>query len=202
VSKPKRPSRPQANTIPKKRILVFTEGAATEPIYLTHLHRLHRERISVVIDARHGSPLTLVGSAVAERKHLQREERRGRGAGYDEYWCVFDVDEHPGLDAALELAGNNGVSVALSNPCIELWFVLHSVDQTAHVHRHEAQAMNRRLHGFDKRPTASALEHFAANFAEAKRRANALDEMHRRNQSRERSNPSTSMPPLVDVITA
>jgi RloB-like protein len=145
VSKPKRPSRPQANAIPKKRILVFTEGLATEPIYLTYLHRLHRERISIVIDPRHGSPLTLVESAVAERKHLQREERRGRGTGYDEYWCVFDVDEHLGLNAALELASSNGVSIALSNPCIELWFVLHSADQTAHIDRHEVQALNRQL---------------------------------------------------------
>jgi transposase, IS30 family len=34
----------------KTPILVFTEGEATEPTYLTHLHRQHRQRLTMVID--------------------------------------------------------------------------------------------------------------------------------------------------------
>ena len=181
---------------------MFTEGEATETIYLTHLHRLHRQRITVVIDNRHGAPLTLVKHAADERRQRARDERRGRGAGFDEYWCVLDVDEHPKLDEALELARANGISVAVSNPCIELWFMLHSVEQTAHIDRHTAQARNRELHGFDKRPTAAALNNFVHQYPTARSRALSLDDMHRRNFSPEGSNPSTSIPPLIDTITA
>ena len=140
--------------------------------------------------------------AADARRRWKREERRGRGAGFDEYWCVLDVDEHPNLEEALDMARANEISVALSNPCIELWFVLHSADQTAFIDRHAAQARNRELNGFDKRPTATALDHLAARYPAAKKRAAALDEMHRRNESPERSNPSTSIPPLIESIVA
>ena len=100
------------------------------------------------------------------------------------------------------MAKANGISVALSNPCIELWFVLHSADQTAFIDRYAAQSRNRELHGFDKRPNADALSQFVACYAAAKQRAVALDEMHRLNDSPERSNPSTSIPPLIDTIVA
>ena len=169
-------------------------------MYLTHLHRQHRQRLTMVIDDRHGAPLTLVQYAAESRRHWKREERRGRGAGFDEYWCVLDVDEHPNLDEALDMARANEISVALSNPCIELWFVLHSAEQTAFIDRHAVQARNRELHGFDKRPSVATLNQLAVRYPAAKKRAAALDEMHRRNESPERSNPSTSMPGLIDAI--
>jgi hypothetical protein len=54
-------------------------------MYLTHLHRQHRQRLTMVIDDRHGAPLILVQYAAESRRHWKREERRGRGAGFDEY---------------------------------------------------------------------------------------------------------------------
>jgi hypothetical protein len=171
-------------------------------MYLTHLHRQHRQRLAMVLDDRHGAPLTLVQHASNERRRWKREERRGRGASFDEYWCVLDVDEHPNLDEALDVARANEISVALSNPCIELWFVLHSADQTAFIDRHAVQARNREFHGYDKRPTVAALNQFAIRYPAAKQRATALDDMHARNGSPDRSNPSTSIPGLIDAITS
>ena len=66
--------------------------------------------------------------------------RRGRGDAYNEYWCVFDIDEHPNVARALELAASSGVNVYVTNPVrLDLWFLLHFEDQNAAIHRHEAQ---------------------------------------------------------------
>ncbi len=202
MSRSSRPTRKPATSAPKRRILIFTEGEATETAYFTHLHRLHRERVIIVLDPRHGTPLTLVRHAVDERERCLKAERQSRGAGYDEYWVVIDVDEHPNLTEALELARSNSIAVAVSNPCVELWFVLHSIDQTAFIHRHDAQAASKKLYKFEKRPTTEALDLFVSAFPEAKRRAEKLDALHRDNGSPEGSNPSTSIPPLITSITA
>jgi hypothetical protein len=201
LSKSSRPTRKPATSPPKRRILISTEGEATETAYFTHLHRLHRERVIIVLDPRHGTPLTLVRHAVDERERCLKAERQSRGAGYNEYWVVIDVDEHPNLAEALELARSNSIAVAVSNPCIELWFVLHSTDQTAFIHRHDAQAASKKLYKFEKRPTTEALDLFVRAFPEAKRRAEKLDALHRNNGSPEGSNPSTSIPQFINSIT-
>lgn len=144
--------------------------------------------------------MTLVTAAVAERKHHLAETKRGRGTGFDEYWCVLDVDEHPQLDQALSLANDNAINVALSNPCIELWFALHREDQTAFVKRDDIQRRSKALFGFDKRPSQEALEKLHTAFPSAARRATLLDEMHFLNGSTAGSNPSTKVPSLIESI--
>jgi RloB-like protein len=194
------PRRTKSLSAPKKRILVFTEGEATEPIYLSYWYRLHRERVVVVIDERHGAPMTLVAAAIAERKHHLAETKRGRGTGFDEYWCIFDVDEHPQLDRALSLAHDNDINIALSNPCLELWFVLHAEPQTAFIGRDAIQRRCKTLFGFTKRPTQESLELFVGTYQQAKLRAIDLASMHNLNDSPVGSNPSTSAWTLVEAI--
>jgi len=194
------PRRPASRTGGRRSILVFTEGQRTEPIYLTHWHRLHRENVIVTIDGFHASPMQLVEEAVAKRAIDLREAKRGRGASYDEYWCVFDVDEHPHLERALGLAGRSGISVALSNPCIELWFLLHFEDQRGEIHRHDAQRRSFEFLGCRKVLTPAALTELADRYEDARRRAQALDEEHDRNGSPPRSNPSTGAWQLIDKI--
>jgi hypothetical protein len=184
----------------RRSILVFTEGQKTEPIYLTHWHRLHRESVIVTIDGFHASPMQLVEEAVAKRANDLRAARRGQGAPYDEYWCVFDVDEHPRLDRALELAGRSGISIALSNPCFELWFLLHFEDQWTEIHRHDAQRRSFEMLACGKVPTSAALTELVNRYEDARRRAQALDKKHDRDGSPPRSNPSTGAWQLVDRI--
>jgi RloB-like protein len=194
------PRRTKSISAPKKRILVFTEGEATEPIYLNYWYRLHRERVVVVIDDRHGAPMTLVTASIAERKHQLAETKRGRGTGFDEYWCIFDVDEHPHLEQALSLAEENEVRIALSNPCIELWFVLHKQDQTAFVERSVIQHRSKALFGFSKRPPQDVLDSLQPFYPAAKARSEALARIHEGNGSPSRSNPSCSIAALIESV--
>jgi RloB-like protein len=96
---PKRPGKSSAAQ--RQSILVFTEGKKTEPVYLTHWHRMHRERVIITVDEFHGAPLQLVETAAAQRSADLRAAKRGKGDAYDQYWCVFDVDEHPYVDQRL-----------------------------------------------------------------------------------------------------
>ena len=79
------PSRPgKSSAAQRPSIRVFTEGKKTEPVYLTHWHRMHRERVIVIVDEFHGAPLQLVEAAAAQRSAPGTAARR----------CV--ADQHRG----------------------------------------------------------------------------------------------------------
>lgn len=194
------PRRRKGATAKRRSLLVFTEGLRTEPGYLRHWHRLHRERVIVTIDPFHGPPLQLVEKAIARKAAELRDTRRGRGAAYDEYWCVFDVDEHPNIARALQLAKAKEINVALSNPCIELWFVLHFHDQHASIHRADAQRTSADLLNCAKTLTPAALDQLVAHYENARQRAWDLDKKHALDGSPASSNPASDVWCLVDQI--
>lgn len=194
------PRRKRSAAPVRRSILIFTEGSKTEPIYLTQWYRLYREQVIVKVDDFHGAPLRLVEQAVAQKKSDQRTQRRGQGDAYSEYWCVFDVDEHPHVARALALAAAHEINVAVSNPCIELWFVLHFQDQNAAIERGEAQRKSSGLLHCSKVPTAEALTGLVSRYAIARSRAMALDRKHELDGSPHGSNPSSGAWQLIDRI--
>ncbi len=180
--------------------LLFVEGARTETDYFKHWYRLHRERVIVAIDDFHGGPAQLVDRAIAAKKEQLYEARHGRGRPYDEIWCVFDVDEHPNRHDAIERAARGGINVAVSNPCLELWFILHYEDQTAYIDRKAAQRRAEELLHCSKVLTDQALDALTSRYDDAVTRAVRLDEKHRKDGSSPRSNPSSDAWRLVDRI--
>ena len=50
----------------------------------------------------------------------------------DSVWCVFDVDNHSNttLEKAVRYAENVKVNTVISNPCFELWYLLHYIYTT------------------------------------------------------------------------
>lgn len=71
--------------------------------------------VQVKVLAKGGAPDQLV-------RHAKRIDD-----GYDEMWCVVDTDEFDIAKAAW-LADDLGVRLAVSNPCFELWLLLHVAD--------------------------------------------------------------------------
>lgn len=201
MSPPPRPLRRAPTSRAIRRIAVFAEGEKTEPGYLTHWHRAYRDRVQVDIKGGLGTPMTVVDHAVCQKRHESREAKRGRGRASDEYWCVFDTDQHPNVGLAINKAQTNGINVALSNPCIELWFILHFQDQTAHIERSDAQAVSKELLKCGKILDYAALEKLTEWFSEAKIRAMNLDNKHRGDGRAAGSNPSSGMWKLIDQVT-
>ena len=201
TSRHPRPALGRRRTTPQRReLLVFTEGERTEDGYLVHWRREYRDRVLVTIDEFHGAPLSLVDRAVEAKRREALEDRKGHGRAHDEVWCVFDLDQHPNVPEALDKAAANGIGVVLSNPCIELWFVLHFADQTAHIERGVAQRLSRDLLGCDKVLTGPALAALSARYHDAKQRAQQLDDKHAGDGSPPYSNPSSNMWELIDRI--
>lgn len=192
------PPRRQRQEKHRPEILVVVEGEKTEDGYLLPLRRGLRDHVLITVDTRGGAPLTLVERAIAARQETQRDAARGRGRAYDEVWCMFDRDIHPNIPEALDLAGRNGVDVVMSNPCIELWFILHFEDQTAAIDRHPAQRRSAELLGCEKNLTVAATDRLYAQHDEARRRGQALDVKHDGDGSPPRSNPSSDIWRLID----
>ena len=116
---------------PKPRILIVCEGTETEPQYLKAFYRQTRNRaVDVEIVGEGATPKTLVERALLRKKIAEKEAKR-RGEEYLKYrdvWCVFDIDQHPYVDDARQQARDNGINLAISNPCFELWLLLHFRD--------------------------------------------------------------------------
>ena len=130
---------------------MFCEGARTEPDYLKALKAdpAVNKAVSLEIDGQtHGSaPLTLVEAAADFRARTPADQSE-----VDQVWCIFDVEspkEHPNLEQAKGLAGRRDVKVAISNPCFELWLLLHFQDQSASLDTRAATRELKRRDGID-----------------------------------------------------
>ena len=195
-------ARPVSRAAQRLELLIFTEGAATETSYLRHWEREHRHRVRLEIDERHGRvPRSLVEIAVERKRYEDREARKGRGKSFDQVWCVLDVDAHPNVPQAVNMAIANNIQIALSNPCIELWFVLHFEDQAAHIERDRIQSRARALLAVtDKRLDERALLLLMVKHADAVRRAQRLAIKHEGDGKPVGSNPSSTVYLLVETI--
>ncbi|WP_183086298.1 RloB family protein [Mycetocola tolaasinivorans] len=125
---------------------MYVEGRVTEVAYIDALrqaaHLASSTSVRVMIGESGAVPLALVEAA-------RRDRHRIRG-GVDQFWCVFDVESplrHPHLRRAIALAEANDIRVAVSNPCFELWLILHHRDHGAHLSTREAVRIRRQLDG-------------------------------------------------------
>lgn len=183
---------------PKRRILVLCEGAVTEPEYLRGFERLHRDALLVVeIAPEHGVPLTLVRLACDRQQAAQRDHRRDANLGYDAVWCAFDIDDHPNVGEAREMARDHHIELAISNPCFELWLLLHFRDSPGMQARRD---LRRRLDGY--LPGYDKHLHFALladGYARAVDRARRLDVEAAKDDDSGR-NPTTGVYRLTESL--
>ena len=188
---------------PRKTLLIFCEGERTEPEYIDALKRQPAVRDVAAVDLRvetgqGGSvPRTLVSMAVDARSRAMDED-----AEIDEFWCLFDVEwprNHPGLKDAVERADQNAIQLAVSNPCFELWLILHFQDQSAWLDNDGARRLRRRLDGSSDKGLDPAK--YMAFTGDAARRAAELDKRHLQNGTAfPHNNPSSGMYLLLAAI--
>lgn len=120
---------------PRLRLLVVCGGECTEPDYFRGLKgHLRNPAVQVKVKAKGRSPEDLVRYA---RSIAPKDADE-----FDEVWCVVDSDEYD-LESAAVLAVRLNVRLAVSNPCFELWLLLHHQDHTAHLC--DAKAVLRQL---------------------------------------------------------
>ncbi len=122
---------------PKRKFILFTEGRNTEPGYFEALSRhLGGALIELEIIKAAGVPMTIAQSAATRAK-----VRKGRSSfdETDKVWAVFDRDDHHKVDEAIAKCRGAKVGVAYSNPCFELWLILHREEFHKPDGRHDVQ---------------------------------------------------------------
>jgi len=185
---------------PKKRILIVCEGENTERQYLEGFAKYHRDTlVDVKVADEHGVPMTVVRDAKRLKKEAANAARRegDRNLKFDAVWCVFDRDDHPHVPEALTMAANNNMEVALSNPCFELWLLLHLKDSPEMLHRHAALSMLKKLVAdYDK---SVNYTDYHAGYEQAVKRAKRLDELAKV-ANEPGMNPTTGVYRLTIVI--
>ena len=122
-------------------ILVVCEGSVTEREYLDGLRQHFASRLIKVEFDGGAVPMTLAQMAVRRwaESSASAKQHGDQFLRFDEVWCVFDVDDHPNVDAAKHIAVAAGIDLAISNPCFELWLLLHFADHSAYLSRQNAR---------------------------------------------------------------
>ena len=190
--------RPAARAL-AARIVVATEGVSTEPEYLKVFSRIHGDRsVSVVPIRVGGDPRTVVERAIEESE----KSKRDRLATRDSVWAMFDRDDHKRFDEARDLARGNDIRLAISNPCFELWGILHYQEQNAPLERQECQ---RKLGKLCPDYNAGAGKVFGDREAIERRYSVAVERAslsvkRREDEGAPRGNPSTTVHLLTEFI--
>ena len=195
-----RPLRRRAPRIDElARFVIFCEGELTEPRYLKALASLQEVRSAATLDIRGlgYEPRRLVEEARATK----RTERR-QSSGATEYWCVFDVEaptQHARLHDAVQMARDNGIGVAISNPCFELWLVLHYADHESWIDNDACRTLRRQHDGSQGKSLDGAA--YMPRRREAVIRARRLTTLHA-SASRELpdDNPSSGLYRLLEAV--
>lgn len=157
---------------------VFCEGE-TEEAYVKYLRS--RYRLPIEIDA------TVAGTEISDR-HIRKYKRDRMTTPTDRDYAMYDLDRG---DIADRLKSLTGATVIGSNPCIEIWFLLHVLDRKSEISSSDCcKALKSRVPTYRKgrvlcRELLSLLE---SNATVAIRRAGML---------RHGDNPSTEIPALI-----
>lgn len=184
MSRESRLDRRHSRRTARPRLLLVFNSECTEQQYFTGLRDyLNSRAVDIQILLKPRSPLEVVAYANKQK------------ADFDEAWCVVDVDEFD-IPTAAKAARGAGVELVVSNPCFELWLLLHHEDHRAALFgcATAEKQLRRYLPRYDK--TRLVFADFAKTVTEAIARAKAL-EPSGTDHSR---NPSTSVWRLVEKI--
>ena len=192
------------------RHLVVSEGKETEPRYFegvrAALGAANERKVAIVVKGTGKHTLDLLDFAVEHCRYAPET--------FDHVWLVYDKDDFPASDFDAmerkcdELSDGSRTFHALwSNPCFELWPLLHFRYTTAHMSASDcqhalAQEMSRDL-GIEYRKNLDGM--FGAvddRRGEALQRAGRLVAYHRGlgNVKPSAQNPATKVGEIFDVI--
>lgn len=164
-------------------IAIVTNGRCTEKQYFDSLKRSPWVSATAVrVYVQSGTPWDVVERC----RRLKQDER------HDEVWAVCDVDDFD-VTLAVQEAAAGGIGLALSNPCFEVWLILHLAECGKHFEdaRRVGDRLKQLLPVWDK--TRLVFGHFEAGLADAEKRAQRLE-------APPVGNPSTDVYRLVAAL--
>jgi hypothetical protein len=185
---------------PKPTILIVCEGKVTEPEYFRVFQSVCRNpRVRIRIADAHGVPKTLVEAAKRYKREAEKDAAREKddNLAYDSVWCVFDTDEHPHVPDAKQMARDGDIDLAVSNPCFELWLLLHFRDNPGMQRRDKVHEMlTECVSKYDKH---IHYAEYSAGYQQAVTRAKRMDQAADEAGEAGR-NPTTGVYRLTELI--
>ena len=175
---------------PYASVLIVCEGGKSEPNYLFGLvstYRLSSANIRIT-PADGTDPVSVV-------KYAQELYVEGK---YDRVYCVFDRDEHPNYDEALQLIARLANFFAITSwPCFEIWILLHFIYSAAPRDRNGALAEVLKYYGKYTKDCRTCFGDLKSRLDDALHHARRLEGENRKTGS---TNPSTKMHNLVEYL--
>jgi hypothetical protein len=183
-----------------RRLLVVCGSEGNEARYIKGLKR-HLRNVAVRVDVKEK------GCAPLEVLEYGLSQVLRSAEPYDELWCVVDVDEFITSGdnlgkavkrAARESSGDLAVTMVVTNPCFELWLVLHFADHRAHLANYAQvkAVLKKHMPAYHKGALDFVRDGYAERYLEAAERARQMDPTGTSYQA----NPSTNMWRLVEAL--
>jgi len=192
-------------SLPKRQFFIYCEGQNTEPQYFKDLaQHVDQTIVKIVPIGAAGVPKTLAEKAAGKARELRKEGKKRKANSYerlDQVWAVFDCDDHPNVSEALQICEDSGAGIGYSNPCFELWLLLHYCEYKRSEHRHKVQS-DLKLHcsGYDRKHSKIAvIDDFETRLKAAEARAERLCQ-DREAEDTPHGNPSTTVYLLTKAI--
>jgi len=178
---------------PKRLIFILCEGKETEPNYFKAI-REKKRRCNAKIEI----PKNVNGTN--PKRLLQYGKELKKDGPNDIVWCVFDHDERPEIKETMQQMQNAGLKVALSNPCIELWFLLHFTDAIPYLTSAQAiSELGKQINNYDK-SMQGIYDMLKPHLNEAMFNAKILRKKNLENHNDEMANPSTNVDYLIEFL--
>ena len=171
--------------VPKGRTMrptffVFCEGESEEA-YVKYLRSRFRLPIEVV---------THVAGLSITQEHIARYKRDKIVLDSDRDYLMYDLDRD---DVLPRLEKIEGATIIASNPCLEIWYLLHCEDRRSEIS--SAECLEKLLHHIPNyRKACLSRELIEVLEAEGNKAANRADRLH------SRGNPSTDIPRLISDL--
>ncbi|MBD2298907.1 RloB domain-containing protein [Nostoc sp. FACHB-190] len=197
--------RPPTKKVAQK-ILIACEGSKTEPIYFDSIRNDLRLPTLKIIVLRHQGktdPRSIIERLIEERQQMKDNQEWTKD---DHAWAVFDGDEHieksrDKWQSAISRAKSQKINLAITNPCFELWYLLHFQDNLSQVTRDKlVKLLGKHISNYDKsmclypEPLKSLTE-------QAIERAKKIAKQIEANELDEHSNPCCSgLPKLISSL--
>jgi hypothetical protein len=148
-------------------------------------------------------PRSIIERVIEERKEMKSNQAWTEG---DSAWAVFDGDEHieqspDNWRSAIDLATKQKIKLAITNPCFELWYLIHFQDYFAQITRDRViNLLEKHIPKYDKsmclypKPLKPLTE-------QAIQRAERIAVQIERDELDEHSNPCCSgLPKLIQSL--
>lgn len=187
---------------PKKIILIGTEGNnQTEKKYFTSFNQTQSEYKINVAKGNNTDPEGVIRDLLRTAKQEELDLKQG-----DILACFIDVDFKQGrekeLRVAIKLARQNNVSLYLSNPCFEVWYLLHFRYSTKPYCSNDEAIRDLNSYISDYSKSKDVFELIVGNSKQAIENSKKLEDYHLSNGTIDRIKkiPYTDVYKIVEIL--